>query len=119
MENSELAAALRELADLLEFEEAEPPRVAAYRKAAATIEGWPADVEALAREGRLETLPGVGPAIARLLAELVRTGRLAYLEELRDRVPRGVRDVMALPGIGPRRAARLLFACRVGSLADL
>ncbi len=119
MENSELAAALAELADLLEFEEADAPRVIAYRKAAAAVESWPADVEALAREGQLETLPGVGPAIARLLAELVRTGRLAYLEAARDRVPHGVRDVMVLPGVGPRRAARLLFTCRVASLADL
>ncbi|HEX7125691.1 MAG TPA: hypothetical protein VF406_07915 [Thermodesulfobacteriota bacterium] len=119
MENGEFAAALRELADLLEFEEAELPRVAAYRKAAASIEACAEDVERLAREGRLETLPGVGPWVSRLLGELARTGRLAALDDARDRLPRGVRDVIALPGVGPRRAARFLAVARVASLSDL
>jgi DNA polymerase (family X) len=119
MENTEFAAALRELADILEFEDADAPRVVAYRKAAEALEGWADDIEALAREGRLETVPGVGPAIGRLIGELARTGRLPALEEARDRLPPGVRDLMALPGVGPRRAARLLTALRVASLPDL
>ncbi len=119
MENGEFAAALRELADLLEFEEADLPRLAAYRKAAAAVEVCPEDLELLAREGRLESIPSVGPWVSRLLAELARTGRLAALDESRDRLPRGVRDVIGLPGVGPRRAARLRAAARVASLPDL
>lgn len=119
VENGEFAAALRELADLLEFEEADLPKLAAYRKAAASVEAYTEDVDLLAREGRLEEISGVGPWVSRLLAELARTGRLGLLDEARDRLPRGVRDVIALPGAGPRRAARLLAVARVASLPDL
>jgi DNA polymerase (family X) len=81
--NAELADALDEYAVLLDLSDANPYAPRAYRRAAELVRATPADVAALVRAGRARDLRGIGAGIEARLAELVRTGRLAELEELR------------------------------------
>ena len=119
--NLAIAARLRDYADLLEAQAANPFRAQAYRRAAAVVERLDRPVSAiLAAEGRegLDALPGVGPRIAAALSELALTGRWAQL----DRV-RGEADPEALfrtlPGIGPTLARRLVEELHLASLESL
>jgi len=108
MENGEIAAALEELADLLEIQGANPFRVRAYRNAAGTVSELSRSVGELVAEGAdLTELPGVGKDIAAYLRELVETGRLAPLEEVAEEVPRSLAHLVKLDGVGPKKARRL------------
>src|SRR5512139_193875 len=119
VENAEIARLLREAGDLLEIQEANPFRVRAYRNAARTIESWAEPVAELAGSPTLDAIPGIGEDLAGKIAEIVRTGRLAFLTQLRRETPKGVREMMSVPGVGPRKAARLHEALRPRGLADL
>lgn len=107
--NAQCADRLREAAELLEAQRANPFRVAAYRKAAATVLGLPEDVAAIAaRDGLpgLEALPSIGRGIAAALLEMTRTGRWTQLERLRGNAD-PVQLLTAVPGLGHRLAERI------------
>jgi DNA polymerase (family X) len=107
--NQQVAARLREAAELLEQQQSNPFRVNAYRRAAETLAGLGQDVATLLeREGieGLDALPGIGPVLARAIAQMVRTGRWAQLERLRGAVaPEQL--FQSIPGVGPELARRL------------
>jgi DNA polymerase (family 10) len=84
--NSELAAALDEYAALLELADASSYATRAYRRAAELVRTTPGPVSDLVRAGRVRSLRGIGPGIEARLRELVDTGELAELEELRRTV---------------------------------
>jgi putative hydrolase len=107
--NQPIAERLREAAELLEQQQANPFRVAAYRRAAETVAGLAEDVAMLLkREGidGLDALPGIGPRLATAIAQMVRTGRWAQLERLRGAVaPEQL--FQSIPGLGPTLARRI------------
>jgi hypothetical protein len=120
-DNSFLATRLREAADLLEQQGANPFRVRAYRRAADTVERWPDDVTELAlREGQegLVALPGVGRAIAGGLIEMAKTGRWSQLERMRGTMdPEQV--FRTLPGVGEALAHQIHDVLHADSLVEL
>jgi DNA polymerase (family X) len=107
--NQQIAQRLREAAELLEQQQANPFRVGAYRRAAETVAGLDEDVSALLeREGieGLDALPGIGSVLAQAIAQMVRTGRWAQLERLRGAVaPEQL--FQSIPGVGPELARRI------------
>ena len=116
--NSEVAAVLYEVADLLEIEGVSfKPR--AYRRAAQTIETLPEDVAALYKRGELEDMPGIGKSIAAKIGEIIETGNLTYLEQVKKEVPTGVEDLMGVEGIGPKKALQLREKLKIQSVGDL
>lgn len=120
IDNRGLAAALTEMADLLEIQEANPFKVRAYRNASrAVAEQVRPLTEMVAAQEDLKSLPGVGKDIAGVLTELVRTGTSTALEALGSEVPRGVADLMRLPALGPKRARRLWQELQISDLETL
>jgi DNA polymerase (family 10) len=116
--NDKVAAILYEIADLLELkEESFKPR--AYRRAARNIETMQVDVGELATQGRLKDIEGVGDAIAEKISEIVRTGKLQYLEDLRAELPPGLTRIMDVPDIGPRTAIRLYKEMGISDIDQL
>ena len=116
-----MARVLREMADVLELQSANPFRIRAYRNAARTVEELP---EPLARASppdvaALAELPGIGDDLAGKIAEIVRTGTLRALRTASRDVPAGAIDLMRLPGIGPKRARLLSERLGVRSLDGL
>ena len=109
MTNADVAAALEEVADLLDFQGANPFRVRAYRNAARTVLDLQEAVSSyvLGEERRLTDIPGVGADLADKIASLVRTGTMPFLEELRAQVPPSVLAMLRVPGLGPKRAATI------------
>jgi len=115
------AERLREAAALLEHQDDNPFRIAAYRRAADSIAALDSDVRALLESGgvkALQTVPGVGPTIAGSLAELAHTGRWAFLDRLRGSAePRDIFCTIA--GVGPVLAKRLHETLHVETLEQL
>ncbi len=115
---TEVAAILSEVADLLEIKGVRfKPH--AYRRAAQAIETLTEDIVTVAREGRLDEIPGVGKSIAGKVQEIVETGSLGYLASLREEIPEGVRDLTRIEGIGPKRALTLSRELGIRNLDDL
>jgi DNA polymerase (family 10) len=108
MKNFEVARQFELMADVLELKGDNPFRIRAYRRAAQNLESLGEDVEVLARQGRLEDIPGIGADLAGKIQEFLRTGRIGEITATSKGVPRGVVELMNVPGIGPR-TARMLY----------
>lgn len=121
MQNAQLARLFDEMADLLEIQGANAFRVRAYRNASRTIESLSEPVSSLAGEGRdaLTALEGIGQDLAEKILAAVETGSIPQLEELREQVPAGVREMLKIEGIGPKKVGRLHAELGVNSLDDL
>jgi hypothetical protein len=121
LDNEGLARRLEEIAGLLEAEEANPFRVRAYRRAAATVRGQPIPIHALLAQRGLEgltELSGIGASLARAIESLVHTDHLALLDRLRGEA--GSVDVFTTVfGLGPELARRIHEELGIESLAEL
>ncbi len=109
MTNARIAAVFSEIADLLEFQGANPFRVRAYRNAARTIDDLPEQVATIAADGsrKLTEVDGIGDDLADKIRTLLTTGNLPMLVELQSQVPQSVMALMRVPGLGPKKAATL------------
>ena len=114
-----VAAALREIALLLEVKGGNPYRARACQRGAAAVEALAGDVGSLVAEERLTQVPGIGSALAAQIAELHRTGRSSMLERLRAELPPGILDLIQVPNLSVERIAALHRALGVRSLAEL
>jgi DNA polymerase (family 10) len=117
MRNLELSDIFEEIADLLEIQEANVFRIRAYRRAAEQVGNLSEDAALAIEAGR--KISGIGTDLAAKILEAARTGSVAYLDELRLAVPRGVRQMMDLPGVGPRKAKLLHEKLGVDSIEGL
>lgn len=121
MTNAQIAAALDEIADLLEFQGANPFRVRAYRNAARTIGDLTESLATIAADKNraLTDIEGIGDDLASKIVHLLDRGNLPMLEELRAAVPPSVLALLRVPGLGPKKAATLHKELQVGSLDEL
>ena len=116
--NREIAERLREIRTLMEFAGEAFFKFMAYERAAETLENA-APLGAGFDEARLIELPGVGKSIAARIATIARTGTDPYLEELRERYPSTLMEVLRVQGVGMKTAQQLFERLGVASLADL
>ncbi|HZT07758.1 MAG TPA: DNA polymerase/3'-5' exonuclease PolX [Chloroflexota bacterium] len=119
LRNREIANLLDEIAELLEAKGESVFRIGAYRNAARRIEGWPEDIEEVWKAGRLDDIPGVGESIAAKVSEYLQTGRLEYLQKLKEDVGPGLAELLAVPGLGPRRAHLIHDRLGISTVDDL
>lgn len=120
-ENHDIAARLEELATLLGEQGANPFRVRAYRRAAATVAEQQQPVSQLLEQGgeeALQELPGIGPSISRAIREIVLHGRMPMLDRLRGESD-PVAVLMSVAGIGHELAERLHHELGIGTLEEL
>ena len=108
MKNFEVARLFDLMADILEIRDENPFRIRAYRRAAQNLESLTEDVEEVARQERLQEIPGIGADLAGKIVEYLRTGHVRDVEAAKKGIPRGVVELMNVPGIGPK-TARLLY----------
>ncbi len=116
--NDAAAELLGEYAELLQMTGGDAFRARVYEKAARAIAGHAGDITGLGPDG-LRTIPGVGASIADKVGEIAATGTFAALEQLRQQVPDGVRQLTRIPALGPRRALLLHAELGVTTPAEL
>ncbi len=118
--NAEIAHIFKQVADLLEIEGANQFRVRAYRDAARTIDTLSQSVaEMVKKEQNLSELPGIGEDLAGKIEEIVNSGHLAQLAELKERVPPELAELMHISGLGPKRIQTLHKELGINTRADL
>lgn len=118
LKNDEIANILYEIADLLELKGIQfKPQ--AYRKAARNIKSLSESIGNLYLNGELKEIPGVGESIASKIKELLETGKLQYIEDLRKEFPSHLQDLLNIQGLGPKRLMKLYKELDIKNLEDL
>jgi DNA polymerase (family 10) len=113
-----VSEALSRVALLLALKGENPFKVRAFENAAETVSGVP-DLPALVREGKLETVKGIGTSIAAEIVSLVETGSSPALISLESEIPATLPDLLRIPGLGTKKAASLWKELSVTSLGEL
>jgi DNA polymerase (family X) len=132
MTKAEIAGVLEEIGTLLELKGENPFKVRAYRAGARVLESIEEGrLAGLVAENGLETVPGIGQALAQKIAELHTTGRLDFHEKLKASIEPGLVEMLQIPGLGPKKIKalherlgidgieRLARACESGDVANL
>ena len=104
IKNIEISKIFNDIVNILKIKDENRFKIRAYERVAATIENLPMEVETLYNLGKLDEIPGVGEAISKKIEELIKTGKLEYYENLKQKIPSGVLELLNIPEIGPRKA---------------
>jgi DNA polymerase (family 10) len=116
--NIDVGKILYEVADLLELQGI-GFKPNAYRNAARNIESMTKELDEYRKTSNLRDIPGVGEAIAKKVEEILATGHLRYLDELKQQLPAGLLQLVDVPEIGPKTALHLFKELKVTNLQEL
>jgi len=131
LERKAAAGVLKEVATLLELHDENPHRVRAFATAARAVERVEGDLEQIVISGEILQLKGIGKGTAGVLSELVQQRTPEVLAELEQRTPPGVRELLQISGLGPKKTrtlwrdlgisspGELEYACRENRLVEL
>jgi DNA polymerase (family 10) len=120
VENKSIAGILTEIADILDIQGENPFRIRSYRNAARTIGDLSESLENMIKAGgNPEEIPGIGKSIHEKIVEIVETGRCQSLEELKQKTPPGLTELLRLEGLGPKKVKLLYDGLGVDSVERL
>jgi DNA polymerase (family 10) len=119
MNNRQLAETFELIANLLEIRGEIVYKTLAYRKASESLLSLGREASEYWKEGKLEEIPGVGKAIAEKIDELLRTGKLEFLEKLKAEIPVSLATWLPVPGLGPKKAALIWKTLGISTLPEL
>jgi len=119
MKNPEIADIFESIADLLEILDEQPFRVNSYRRAARVIGDLSEAIEDVAAAGRLQEIAGIGKSTAQKIQEYLDAGKVALHRELLSKVPPNLPELLEVPGVGPKTAAKLWNQAQITSIAEL
>jgi DNA polymerase (family 10) len=120
MTKNEIADVLAEIGVLMELKGENPFKVRAYAAGARAIEALEGkEFESLVAEGKIQSVKGIGEALASKIGELQATGRLEFLEKLKESIEPGLVEMLKIPGLGPKKIAALRKELAVTSVSGL
>ena len=119
MDRDQVVDVLTDIATLLELKGENPFKTRAYLNGARAIETLDESLDQLVAENRLGEVRGLGEALQKKIAELVTTGKLAYYEELKASIPSGLRELLTIPGLGPKKVKALHDQLLIDSIEKL
>ena len=119
MNNKQLADTFTLIGNLCEIKGEVIYVVLAYRKASESLLALPREASDYWKEGTLREIPGVGKAIAEKIDELLSTGKLQFLENLKKEVPESLATWLQVPSLGPKKVAAIWKALDITTLAEL
>jgi DNA polymerase (family 10) len=111
---------LNQIGSLLDLTGAPRFNAKAYKTAARAVLATGADdLAPLLSSGELQRIPGLGPATISVIRDLVETGESSYLERLAESAPRGLLEIVRVPGLGLAKAGLIHRELGVESLDEL
>ncbi len=131
MTKDDVAAALDEIGLLLELKGENAFRCNAYHNAARAVQQIDGDLKIAIASNTLGQVRGLGATMVDKITELLASGEIRFLNELKQQVPIGLREMLRIPGLGPKKVktlhdtlqlvdvAGLEAACRDGRVAKL
>lgn len=119
MDKQHVAALLDQMAQLMELDGANPFEVRAYQNASRAIAGLEGDIGELVARGELVGVPGLGKSLIARITELVTTGHMRQHDDLLERIPPGLREMLRIPGLGPKRIRQINQTLKITTLDEL
>ncbi|MBT4059135.1 MAG: DNA polymerase/3'-5' exonuclease PolX [Euryarchaeota archaeon] len=116
---AQIATVLEQVATLLKLKDANPFRIRAYENGSRTIASLEQDLWELSQSGTMTDVKGIGKGIASLIGEALGEGTWGDLQKLYDDTPQGMIEMLAIPGLGPKRIKQLHDELSIDSIADL
>lgn len=103
MTNKEIANTFKLLADLMDLHGENSFKIKSYSTAYLSLKKYEKDLN-LAFLDEIESIPGIGKAVAEKIMELLNTDKLAYLEQFLRKTPEGVVQMLKVRGLGPKKS---------------
>src|ERR1700678_71107 len=120
LSNAEIADRLASLAQLLSTQKENPYKIRAYTRAAAKIRALSESVDELVRDDAdLTAYAGIGEAIASAIREIVLTGTLRKLEQLRSEASPELASLSTFPRLDPKRVLRIYKKLSIRAVEEL
>ncbi len=119
MDNKDVAQILNEIALLLELSGGNPFKIRAYAEGARIIEAQESSVSELIRSGTLSQIKGIGKTLSLQITQLIQDGSIPLLQELKATFPEGVREMLRVPGLGPKKVKELFEKLGIKSVGEL
>ena len=117
--NHDVAEHLRLIAILKEIKGEGRFHYLAFRNAADVIDNLPEDINDIAQAGTLTDLPGVGQGVAEVITQFLERGDSDLAAKLRSQVPVSLVELTEIPGLGPKKVARLWRELGITTLEQL
>ena len=121
LKNQEIADILDEIAGLLEYQQANPHRIRAFRTGARQVRSLPDPIDQIIAEkglDSLENITGIGKGLTAVIGEYLQTGRSSLLDRLRGEVS-PVDLFSQVGGIGEELAERIVRELGIRTLEEL
>lgn len=119
MDKSQISDVLTEIGTLLELRGENPFKIRAFHNAARVLSGVTDDINELVRKGGIRSIKGIGEGIAKVITDLVMTGKSPDRDSLKKGFPPGVFDMMRIQGMGPKKVAFLFKKLKISSIDGL
>jgi DNA polymerase (family 10) len=119
MDKSQISEILDEIGTLLELKGENPFKVRAFHNAARVLSSVSGDIEALVKQGQIRSIKGIGEGIAKVITELVLTGRSSDHVDLKKGFPPGIYEMMKIQGMGPKKVSLLYKKMKISSIDGL
>ncbi|MED5486431.1 MAG: helix-hairpin-helix domain-containing protein [Candidatus Thermoplasmatota archaeon] len=116
---SNVVSVIEQIAVLLELKGANPFRFRSYQNAARTLGSLEEDLWVVTSEGRLTDIKGIGKGMASLITEAMKMGTWGDMGELYTSVPPGLIEMLAIPGLGPKRIKQFYDELGIESVQQL
>jgi DNA polymerase (family 10) len=110
MSNHEVASLLRGVAAAYRIKDEAKFRfqIMAYEKASEAIDAASEELSDLAKDGKLTSVPGIGPSLAQHIEELFKTGKVKHFDWVMEDVPQALFPLLEVPSFGPKKAFKLV-----------
>ena len=117
---NQIASVLHQVAVLLELNGANVFRVRSYQNVSRMLGGLTEDLGELVATGRLFEMKGIGKGLGSALTQAIGEGRWpSDWVDLHEQTPKGLIEMLGIPGLGPKRIKLMNEELGVDSVATL
>lgn len=118
MDNYQIADSFSLLAKLMDIHGENSFKAKSYASAAFAIENLQVQLTELPAE-KIPGLKGIGTSTAQKIDEILKTGKLKILDELAQKTPPGVLEMLNIKGIGPKKIHTIWKEMEIESVGEL
>jgi DNA polymerase (family 10) len=119
MDKEEIIKILKEISVLLELKDENPFKIRAYQNSARALETSDMELNKDLKVEDLTSIKGIGSHIAEKIKTLIDTGSLKYYQELKESVPPGLVEMLAIPTMGPKKIKYLFDHLGISNIGEL
>ncbi len=119
MNNFEIAKKFQEIGTFLELKGENPFKIRAYLNAARVLENFQEDISSLIEKEKLTEIKGIGTALEEKITELMVTGKLKYYDDLKNSIPTGLIEMLAISGMGPKKVNIIYRKLKISGIGEL